>query len=351
MMSEKKPYVAVVLPVYNVAEYLPKNLDSLLAQNYQHFCVFAVDDGAKDNSGAILDSYSSRDARIKVFHKENGGPSSARNFALDKIAECAEFTYVAFLDADDYVAPNWLKRLVDEMEKTQADYAVFAFQCFTKEGMQAIKGGTAKNRMMDTQGIAEQFFRVDTKTGCGLPTDSTSSYFLNNRFFRWEAIKSLRFNETLWSCEDRDFLIRAMPFFKIGIQLSDVLFFYRRRLSSLSNGRSAKVTDFLVYQKLFNERHNFLKAIRVGIEVEFFNHMFQELYAKLSSRLNNSEQRSFYNYCIKMTAISLEVPFNRSLLKKIKRLNKGYAFNRLWALGREALRRVRNMLRKHRYYS
>ena len=72
------PRVAVVLPVYNVEKYLAESLDSLLAQTYRHFTIFAVNDGSPDGSRKILASYASSDDRIIVLDKSNGGPSSAR---------------------------------------------------------------------------------------------------------------------------------------------------------------------------------------------------------------------------------------------------------------------------------
>lgn len=349
-VSEKPQEVAVVLPVYGVEAYLKQNLDSLVAQTYPYFAVFAVDDGSPDGSLKILDEYAERDERIKVFHQENKGPSAARNLALDAIVREGHYQYVAFLDADDYVSPEWLQCFVEELSKEGADYGVCSYRCFTREGMQPPKGEMATRQVMDSVEIAEQFFRVSTKFGEDLPADSTSSYFLNNRFFRLEAVKGVRFNEEMRSCEDRDFLVRAMPSLRKGVKLPEILFFYRRRISSLSNGRSAKVTDFLVYQRLYEQRHLYSDAVRVGLQTEFLSHMLQELYAKLSND-SSDDSRQFFRYCVGVSRSSFEFPVAGTVRRKLKKLERGYMYNLAWAYARELLRRGRNAFRNHRYFA
>ena len=94
--------VSVIIPIYNVQEYLPKCLDSLINQTLEDIEIIAVDDGSTDASAQILDEYAARDFRIKAFHIKNGGVSNARNFGLSKA--CGE--YIGFVDSDDYVHPN-----------------------------------------------------------------------------------------------------------------------------------------------------------------------------------------------------------------------------------------------------
>ena len=90
---------SVIIPVYNVERYLRKCLDSILIQSFKDFEVILVDDGSKDKSGTICDEYATKDERISVLHKENGGVSSARNAGIDK----ASGEWILFVDADDVV--------------------------------------------------------------------------------------------------------------------------------------------------------------------------------------------------------------------------------------------------------
>lgn len=98
------PKISVIIPVYNVEDYLPKCVDSVLAQVEQDFEVLLVDDGSTDNCSTVCDEYHQKDGRIKVFHKPNGGLSSARNLGLDN----AKGEWVFFLDSDDYIDENEL---------------------------------------------------------------------------------------------------------------------------------------------------------------------------------------------------------------------------------------------------
>ena len=100
---------SIIIPVYNVSQYLRECLDSVLAQTYRNWECICVDDGSEDDSGIILDEYSKKDKRIKVIHKENGGVASARNVALDIM--CGE--WFLFLDSDDV----WSKKLLSICEK------------------------------------------------------------------------------------------------------------------------------------------------------------------------------------------------------------------------------------------
>ena len=90
--------ISIVIPIYNVERWLPKCLDSVLSQTLADFEVLCVDDGSTDGSAAILEEYSQRDGRIKVFHQENAGAGSARNHGLDE----ATGEYVVFMDPDDF---------------------------------------------------------------------------------------------------------------------------------------------------------------------------------------------------------------------------------------------------------
>lgn len=101
----KEPKISVIVPVYKAEKYLHKCVDSLLAQTFTDFEILLVDDGSPDKSGEICDEYAEKDSRIRVFHKENGGVSAARNLGLNNSGG----NYVAFVDSDDWVAPDYLK--------------------------------------------------------------------------------------------------------------------------------------------------------------------------------------------------------------------------------------------------
>ena len=98
------PKISVIVPVYNAEQYLPHCIDSILAQTFTDFELLLIDDGSKDNSSKICDEYEEKDKRVKVFHKKNGGVSSARNLGLDK----AHGEWICFCDSDDCLKSNYL---------------------------------------------------------------------------------------------------------------------------------------------------------------------------------------------------------------------------------------------------
>lgn len=116
--------VSVIIPVYNVEKYIGRCLDSLLSQTFADFEVICVDDGSLDASGKICEEYAGRDSRIKVHHIENNGVSNARNYALSK----AEGQWYAFVDADDWVEPDYLETLYEKASQKDCDIAACAFQ-------------------------------------------------------------------------------------------------------------------------------------------------------------------------------------------------------------------------------
>lgn len=99
-----QPKISVIVPVYKAEKYLHRCVDSILAQTFTDFELLLINDGSPDNSGAICNEYATKDSRVRVFHKENGGVSSARNLGLDN----AKGEWVTFCDSDDYVTPDWL---------------------------------------------------------------------------------------------------------------------------------------------------------------------------------------------------------------------------------------------------
>ena len=97
--------ISIIVPIYNTAKYLHRCIESVLAQTFVDWEMLLIDDGSTDDSAAICDEYAAKDERIRVFHKENGGVSSARNLGLDH----AQGEWITFVDSDDYTYPCWLE--------------------------------------------------------------------------------------------------------------------------------------------------------------------------------------------------------------------------------------------------
>jgi glycosyltransferase involved in cell wall biosynthesis len=116
--------ISIIVPVYNAEKYLSQCIDSILSQTFTDFELLLIDDGSSDNSAAMSDEYARKDSRIQVFHKENGGVSSARNLGIDK----AQGEWITFVDSDDRLAGNFLEQLLNKALTLNVE-AVFC-NCF-----------------------------------------------------------------------------------------------------------------------------------------------------------------------------------------------------------------------------
>lgn len=114
------PKISIIVPVYNVECYLPKCIDSILTQTFPDFELLLVNDGSTDKSGQICEQYKREDERIRVFHKSNGGVSSARNVGINNMVG----EYSIHIDGDDYVENDMLEKLSNVLDTTGADIVV-----------------------------------------------------------------------------------------------------------------------------------------------------------------------------------------------------------------------------------
>ena len=115
--------ISIIVPVYKTEQYLPECIESILSQTYRDLDIILIDDGSPDNSGKICDEYADKDGRVRVFHKENQGLSSVRNFGLEKARE-KNSEYIGFIDSDDWIEPEMYESLLNALTGSGADIAV-----------------------------------------------------------------------------------------------------------------------------------------------------------------------------------------------------------------------------------
>lgn len=122
--------ISVIVPIYNVEKYIRKCVDSILKQTYKNIEIILVDDGSKDECGKIIDEYKELDARVKVIHKKNGGLSDARNCGM----KCSTGRFLLFIDSDDWIDSEMIKKLYDNIQKYNADISICEFIEEDEEG-------------------------------------------------------------------------------------------------------------------------------------------------------------------------------------------------------------------------
>lgn len=129
-VSSFKELISIIIPIYNVEEYLEKCINSVINQTYKNIEIILVDDGSQDRCGMICDEYAKKDKRIKVIHKKNGGLSDARNNGID----IANGKYITFIDSDDYVSCDYVEYLYYILKKYSTRISCCGhYVCFDKK--------------------------------------------------------------------------------------------------------------------------------------------------------------------------------------------------------------------------
>lgn len=126
------PEISVIVPVYKVESFIYRCVDSILRQSFSDFELILVDDGSPDNCGAICETYAAQDPRIHVIHQQNGGLSAARNTGIDYVMNSSDSQWLAFVDSDDWVHPDFLKVLHCAAQQTGSKISACGF--FRTEG-------------------------------------------------------------------------------------------------------------------------------------------------------------------------------------------------------------------------
>lgn len=186
--------ITVVLSVYNTGKYLPKAMDSLLAQTMQDFEIVLVDDGSTDDSGRICDLQAARRAGTRVIHKPNGGLSSGRNAGID----AGRGEYIIFPDPDDWLEPDYLERLMALEERTGADLAVCGHFDHIDGGVRTWNAD-ASPAVLDQEEALEILMRPSSFCG-----------YAWNKLYHLDLIREhgLRFDEELGMVQDLHFAVR-----------------------------------------------------------------------------------------------------------------------------------------------
>jgi len=179
--------ISIIVPAYNVAEYLPRCLDSILGQTYTNLEVILVDDGSTDDTPSICDEYAKKDNRIKVIHRTNGGLSAARNSGLN----IATGDYIGFVDSDDYIDLNMYEIMLNNIERFGASIANCGYHEVGNDTF--VRKFSNKITLLDTSEALEVY-----------ALEGEGKYISNsvwNKLFSKETVKDIRFVEGR-TCED-----------------------------------------------------------------------------------------------------------------------------------------------------
>lgn len=198
------PELSIIVPVYKVEKYLPKCIDSILAQTFRDFELILIDDGSPDNCGAICDEYAARDSRIKVIHQANAGVSAARNAGLD----IASGTYLGFVDSDDWIEPEMYETMIATAKEKQVDVVVCGHSTYEENG-------NLQYTKRPTEGIVEQNELVTSIYRVPNPLEGVCW----NKIFLRKKVKQVRYPLGVPRYEDTIYMLHCFSVCDGGVVL------------------------------------------------------------------------------------------------------------------------------------
>lgn len=243
--------ISIIVPVYNVENYLAKCLDSLVNQTYQNIEILVVDDGSTDDSGKIISDFSGKfPEKIRSFYKENGGLSDARNVGIDN----ATGDYIGFVDSDDYVVETMFEEMLDLAEKHSAEMVICNLQ-------KVDESGNVVQKLTQIPNMPE---RIDLETHFSVFSDI--SYFACNKLFKKELFETKRFKKGI-SFEDIQLIPQLLLECKTIAQTQNFHYQYLERQNSISKTHNEKGLDIL----------QAVEDVEVAFEKSIYSHNKKEL--------------------------------------------------------------------------
>lgn len=210
--------ITIILPIYNVAQFLPQCLDSVINQTYQNLEIILVNDGSTDSCPQICEDFALKDNRIKLIHKKNGGLSDARNAGLVE----ASGNFISFVDSDDILSIHFCEKLLKTLLVNDADIAECDFLCFEEDqDLEKFASNPEEN--------TEVF---ETEVALELLMNENLKQMVWNKLYRREVVGDLQFPVGKIN-EDEFWTYKVFGNSKKVVKITDILYFYRQQTESI----------------------------------------------------------------------------------------------------------------------
>lgn len=296
---------SILIPVYNVEQYLRECLDSVIKQSFKDFEVILIDDGSTDNSGKICDEYAKKYPNIiKVFHKKNEGLLLTRRFGLKK----AQGEYIIFVDSDDYISTDLLKEVTNVLKKDSYDIVIYNFYRFIDKSnkFEIIKISYEDGTIFDDKNKYElynEFILNHIFTNMWIKAIRKEIIDIETDYERWNVSK----------CED---VVQTFPLLdkaKRIIFIDKKLYYYRKNINSMT--MQTKVSDYKDYLVCMDRTFQYIDIWKIELKIkEFF----------IEKQLSH-----FYSYLRNIEKKSKEIQDNQLLNITIDKLMKDIRFQKM----------------------
>ncbi|GAA5099756.1 glycosyltransferase family 2 protein [Chryseobacterium ginsengisoli] len=306
-MTNVPSKVSIIVPIYNVENYLAKCLDSLISQTYQNIEILVVNDGSKDNSEQIIQEYAQKyTEKIKPFNKENGGLSDARNFGIDR----ATGDYIGFVDSDDYVSPTMFEEMVSLSEKHHAKMVICNIQ-------KVDQNGNVTQKLTQIPNMPE---KIDLEAHFSVFSDL--SYFACNKLFSRELFDGKRFKKGA-HFEDIQLIPQLLLECETIAQTQNFHYQYLERTDSITKTHTEKGLDILKavedVENIFKKSHYSNKSK----ELKNFQ-IFEGVYSFLAYLAFVKEEETFYEMSEKLELFIKKRGIKLKDILKYNRFDKNY---------------------------
>ncbi|WP_051199903.1 glycosyltransferase [Butyrivibrio sp. FCS006] len=297
-ISDANPLVSIVVPIYNVENFLEKCLTSIAGQSYRNIEVIMVDDGSKDNSADIAKKFAVNDDRFKYYHQENAGLSAARNTGINN----ATGEYISFIDSDDWIDSDFVKKLMEAIIAHNADLAV----CGYYKEEDKIEAIGYDSEMILSRTAAMSVFEVI------FPKEYSLMVIACNKLFKKSIFDNVKFKEGRIH-EDEYTMHRIIDASSIVVTIPDVLYHYMIRANSITGANNI---EDLRHFDIIDAHRDRVKCCRQQIYSDFYRLIVYSLFEEIICLMLTYDNETFDKY-------HLNKLFRRIMLKEcIKHYNQ-----------------------------
>lgn len=290
--------ISVIVPIYNVEKYLPTCIESILNQTYKDLEILLIDDGSTDNSGKICDKYAKQDNRCIVIHQQNKGVSETRNTGLN----LAKGEYISFIDGDDYIHPQMLEILYNEIRKGNYDFSMILHKMVWKYQKPQ---NTISNFITKTISQNQLISSLFNKSPSEINLPEVHFQVVWNKLYKSEIIGDSRFIKT--GTEDTEFNNRIYLKCNKGILVFATAYYWFQRVSSMThqavnlNTIDRANSYYICWQKIPLEREDYQgicleKLYKTIINVRYYANKstYREIANQLASQLISTTYHIFW---------------------------------------------------------